>query len=847
MTRHPNLQECLGGSPAGLVFSRLCTLTLAAILLTGGAAAGLGQVQSQAQPDTAKPAKPAVEKSVAAEPAPTISHGYMVHQSLDVGGRYTTVTGSAPMWSTLFNMGSGARLLGQSLEMRSVDTSKTPLFDSLSTYSNGYGGDPLNVTRLKLSKGRLYDFSGSFRRDRQYFDYNLLDNSLLTTYTATAPVLVNEPDSLHLFNTVRRNTDTNLTILPLSFISFRAAYNHGTMEGPTYSTVHNGGDVQVLNWFRNGSDTYDGGVDLKLAKRTTLSYDQLFVFYKGDSSYQLAGANYALNGSPSTFVSLGVDVLGGATTCGSATTTITTAGKALGTPLPLEVSAAGIASQYCTGTIVQSQATPIRTHFPTEQMRFNTHYWDKLSMNARVLYSGATSTIDSFSEVFNGLGRGNVRQTIETGNGPGGQFADNKRINATGDFGLVAELSKYFSVSDTFSAWNTRTEGYSSYVTQTWTGVAGTAANVKTGAAAIPTTTMLTPLSDPTITVTSPAAISSMAGNVAGLPFLNQKVEQNIAIATATILPEFKLSGGWRFKSREINELHATNLTWHENGAILGAVIQPSPMVRVNINFDSMDSKYSSGTAVLAEPATPLTLLPSNTFTRIAPDKSYRIKARATVKPAKWINFAVTGNDYSAKNDDPQVNHVEHNQDVSLAASIMPMEGLSLDFNYAHDDVFAETDLCYIFASNANAPLSAGAVGSTATCAQSATNPEGTLSTASAASQLYLGTGRYNSPSNFISGSLNYSPSKYWRLNGGMRLNDVKGDAEMLNPLMVPGALQSKMVTPFADLEVRIAPQWVWHGNWVHDEYDETGLQSATIPSRNTRGNVLTLGVKYAF
>ncbi len=62
--------------------------------------------------------------------------------------------------------------------------------------------------------------------------------------------------------------------MPLSRISFRAGYNHGTHEGPSYSSIHAGGDTQVSEWFRNASDTYTGGVDAKLAKRTTLSYDQ---------------------------------------------------------------------------------------------------------------------------------------------------------------------------------------------------------------------------------------------------------------------------------------------------------------------------------------------------------------------------------------------------------------------------------------------------------------------------------------------------------------------------------------------------------------------------------------------
>jgi hypothetical protein len=52
-----------------------------------------------------------------------------------------------------------------------------------------------------------------------------------------------------------------------------------------------------------------------------------------------------------------------------------------------------------------------------------------------------------------------------------------------------------------------------------------------------------------------------------------------------------------------------------------------------------------------------------------------------------------------------------------------------------------------------------------------------------------------------------------------------------------------------------IAPQWAWHGNYTYYGYGEQGTQNAVVngyysnglPSRNVHGNVLTLGVKYAF
>jgi hypothetical protein len=109
-----------------------------------------------------------------------------------------------------------------------------------------------------------------------------------------------------------------------------------------------------------------------------------------------------------------------------------------------------------------------------------------------------------------------------------------------------------------------------------------------------------------------------------------------------------------------------------------------------------------------------------------------------------------------------------------------------------------------------------------------------------------LGSAYYHAPATYFSGSINFQPSRILHFNGGARVNSVDGEAEMLNPNMVPGALQSKFITPFTDMEIRIAPQWVWHGNWTHYGYSEQG-PVGLFPSRNVYGEVVTLGVKYAF
>src|ERR1700733_9145568 len=106
----------------------------------------------------------------------TAPNGYVLHQSIDLGGRIANPTGSAAMYDTLVNMQSGPRVLGETFVMHALPGAKNTLVDSISAFGSGFGGDPYNFAKLDASKGKVYEFSGLFRRDRQYFDYNLLGN-----------------------------------------------------------------------------------------------------------------------------------------------------------------------------------------------------------------------------------------------------------------------------------------------------------------------------------------------------------------------------------------------------------------------------------------------------------------------------------------------------------------------------------------------------------------------------------------------------------------------------------------------------------------------------------------------
>jgi hypothetical protein len=270
-----------------LLRSRLTALAWSALALT--APCGFGPLaEAQDVPPAATGSKPAPDASPPV-PGDNIRYGYVIHQSIDLGGHIADYSGSGAVYDTMVNLQSGPRILAQSLSLQAVDPSHALLFDHLSTNSFGYGGDPNNVSLLNVEKGKIYNLRGSFRRDRQYFDYDLLANPLIPPASNPfVPVL----DSTHLYNTVRRMTDLDLTLAPLSPVSVRLGYNRIVSEGPSYSTIHVGTEAQLLQSFRNSTDTWTAGIDWRANKRSTVSYDEFITHYKGDTNWQLTGLNY---------------------------------------------------------------------------------------------------------------------------------------------------------------------------------------------------------------------------------------------------------------------------------------------------------------------------------------------------------------------------------------------------------------------------------------------------------------------------------------------------------------------------------------------------------------------------
>jgi len=476
--------------------------------------------------------QPAAAPISAPVPVDSIRHGYMIHQTIDLGGHIVEHSGSGAVYDTMVNLHSGPRILAYSLDLRAVDPSRAILFDRLTTNSFGYGGDPNSVSTLNMSKGRLYDLRASFRRDRQYFDYDLFSNPLIPpTSTPYVPVL----DSPHLYNTVRRMLDVNLTLMPLSVVSFRLDYNHNIMQGPSNSTIHVGAEALLTQFTRNSTDGWDAGIDWKPLSRTSFSYDEFISHYKGDTSWQLTALNYQLsNGTP---VSLGIDL-----------------SSVWASPCAAPFITPGIVNPTCNAFLGYTRSAPTRTLFPTEQILFQSASIPKFTMNGRLLYSAATSNLTNFNEVFNGFeSRTAIRQTVVIGS------ARIRRLNVNGDYSATWQVAPKIALVDTFNFWDFRMPGTNSFTETDYAGA-----------------TMLAPPGATTITTTP------------DYQFINQKTKTNTFVTVWDVTPSARASLGYRYRSRIITDVGGDFIPIHEHWGLFASTLRPTPLWRVNFNVDAM-------------------------------------------------------------------------------------------------------------------------------------------------------------------------------------------------------------------------------------------------------------------
>ena len=626
--------QSVRGSSAAEPLARRRKLTVKALRLTLVLAA-LAAVLMLSSPSVLFAQSSSAGQTPSGEPAGVTSGGYLVHSSVEFGVRANDVTGSENMYDTLVNQQTGFRILDQTLSMHAVDHQGL-LFDDLAINSFGWGGDPNNALRMRADKNKWYNFQATFRRDQSFSDYDLLANPL---NPSTSTPTIQEQNSPHLFDTVRRMSDIDFTLLPQSRVSFRLGFSRNNMTGPSYSSIHEGTDALLFQDWNTTMDSYRFGVDWRILPRTVLSYDQFFNYYKGDTDYQLAPFAPALL-STGTPVELGLSI--------DTVNKEPCAGAPAGTPL---IVAGVLTNNNCSAYFSYARSQRIRTSTPTERLRLRSNYLQRLDLVGSFSYSSADMSTP-LDESFAGL----ITRTHTlafTGTGT----ASANRISDVLDLEATLRLTQHLRLIEKFYFWAYR-------IPQD--GNLSETDNICTGAC-----TLLTPLSVTTPTTTPNAILSSF----------NQSWKRNQTELAWDVSKKMGARIGYRYGDRNFNHFNdylpgdLDHFVGLEKTALLGLWARPTHALR--LNFDLEHTNYNS------------------VFVRMSPRKEARYRFQTTYTPRPWAILGGSINILQQSNADIQTQYVGHNQNYGLTASLAPRERFGLDLTYNFNSVIQNALICF--------------------------------------------------------------------------------------------------------------------------------------------------------
>jgi hypothetical protein len=707
--------------------------------------------------------------------------GYTIHQSLEIGYRVSDVTGSQQMYDTLVDQRMGPRFLDQSLSMQSQNNDGL-LFDNLFIDSFGWGGDPNNALHARVDKDKWYDFRAAFRRDQTDFDYNLLANPLNPpTSSPSIPAL----SSPHSFYTRRRMSDFDLTILPQSRISFRLGYSHNNITGPSYSSVHEGTDALLYQPWNTTMNSYRFGADLKVAPRTTVSYDQFLDYYKGDTTWQLASFAPALLPGGAGTVELGLP--------------IDTANKnpcAVTSPATSLIDPTGtLTNLTCNAYFGYNRSDRVRTSTPTERISLHSGYFQRLEFNASYAYSSADMNVP-FNEFFNGLSsRNRTRQATVTGPGHA------NRISNLADFGGTFHITERVRVVDTFHLWNYRIPSTFDSTETDWT-VPGS------GSCALPSCSLLTPISGTTTSTTLTNDQKSF----------NQDWWRNETDVVWDINKKVGAKVGFRYGDRffvHVNDFATGDEDRIEIKEYTGlAGIWAKPVHGMRLNFDWESSDFS------------------NTIVRIGPRKESRYRGQASYTPKPWVLLAGSINIWQQSNNDVMVNYQGHNRNYGFTTTLSPRPWISLDVAYNYSNYQQNAFICFND-SNTSLPVVANAGSCTANGYDDSGNP-------------LLTYANYTSGTHYGLISAVLKPAEHVTAEVGYSITNTDGQTPQFNILQPLGSLQYNYQQPVVKLTFDLGHNLAAIGAWNYYQYGEGSFVGPTLP-RYFHANNSTFSLRWAF
>lgn len=840
----------------------MAVLIVLLALLTGAVAQDQGGEQKKDE-----------AKSASAEPSDGInSGGYNIHQTVEFGGRIEDYRGDSHRgtYNTFVGLHSGPRLLEYSLQMRSLPGASGQVFDRLSMSSFGYGGDPNAVTRIRMGKHKFYDFSGMFRRDKNFWDYNLFVNPynslIVNPYTPVPPALNRWPTnpyiqtSNHKFDMVRRMTDLGLTIAPDRIVSVRLGFGHNIMEGPSFTTSHEGGDVMLFQpwWMRTNNFRF--GVDFKGIPRTRISFDQAFDWYRQDTSALNMASPVGdfvttWQGTPNTPVNAGV-IWFPNTPCAN--------------PVADSSVSPMVLTPTCSAYISYTRTMPLRGRFPTSTFTLKSSYFKDADLYFRAGYSDGEQNVANYDEAFQGrLSRTNAQSWNYTGP------MHNRRVSAFADFGATIHFTDNIRLNETFYWNNWRAPAlWDATETTTFSSSMAIAANTYNPATCNPGSLGGCPVHN-----------SSSAPDFATYGYTSfHKLDTKMNLIELEVGLNRKLGfrAGYRYRNRtwvqgqgdDTYELYypGPTLALAQRGNCAagnpGAVFDPVTgvctfadlIVEPNETTSVRDNAFVGG--VWVRPVEALLFefdaeisRGDKAFTRLSSKDWEEFRIRAQYKPKSRFTLGFIADLIRSTNKIEDINHNEHNRTIGFNASYFPRDWFSLDMGYDYNDFATHTNSCYNWSiTGVTTPPTPTAVLDPVAC-DTATNTW--LDNSFYVNHTH--SGFFNlvlKPVKRVTTTLGYTVTSNAASSTGETAlipvfgpyssSTAMGTAYGLNPFAPVGALGANYHLPSVLLAVDMTKRVTFKAGWNFYDYNEKYPAGLTVP-RDFAANVTTLSLRYSF
>jgi len=785
------------------------------------------------------------------------SGGYHINQSIEAGYRTDWINGNQDTYATFIDLNQGLRLFDYTLDMRSLNHDGL-LFDNLSFTNFGYGGDPDDVSRLRLQKNKWYDFNLLFRRHKNFWDYNLLANPFNPSTSAPEIGINNSPHALYL---VRRMQDYNLTLFPQSRVRVRLGLSHDRDEGPGLFTT-DGGTIPAFNQnYRYTTNAYHVGADFKLLPKTTISYDQFLTYFTQDNliTDNPSASGFTLpNGAP---VDPGI--------------VWSTNGPVEILPCAAPVLSGTTYNSNCNGFLGYRQFSPQNNFMPTERLQFQSNSIRNFEMSGSFGYSTSDNVIPNFDEVVNDFVTRNGTRGSTTA-GP----ATARRVSVNADWEGNYAVTDKFRILDSFRYNNWRIPGMwdeaeTSIFPQMQPGLAGLAEPQALFTAA----NFISLCPPPYTAATCPShASSSPADSTAGptYTFLGQEIRSNTFQLEYDVTPRITGRIGYVYTDRTIADFSASFLTgetYYPGGtggtgandyfaargdcatpANCTETVDPTTGDLVSLTFSGPSPANDTSRNITeihehallagftARPTDNLRLTGDfefgyndYAFTRISPRQMQSYRLHAMYKPNNWVNLDASIDIHENRDNVLTVNDLEHGRTYGFVATFMPRARTFFDLGYSYTDIYTQAQICYY--DNAFGPPPP------VTC------PASLGYVPPAVPQL----GFYSSKQHFLHSSVSWKVAPRVTAQLGYAGTFVGGSTADIDLLQVPGTLAFNFQKAFAGAVFNVYKGLSYRMTWNYYAYDDRGAQPNAIPGLapivppDFNGSTTEFAFRYAF